>query len=231
MPERSTPRSRKGRSRAVEKSRQNPGISATVPPAQEPARGRVRLPGAPPAGIGLLSVGRFLRSMREALGLTQDEIAAKTNGLPWPVSRAAVSALEKGKHAPAATTILALCEVLRIDATEVMDRLKLAAAPRRPIDNRDYAQLRLWFEGFFSTGDFRQALTVLDAMAMAAAKDRAVTPSERSRRLVAVDISRATTLKRLGAITASRSSAERALERSAEFQDLQANAYVALSEA
>ncbi len=217
------------RSRGLTKARQNPGMSAESGASRRRSSRTEIVPEPPPIGVGLEAVGRFLRSMRQALGLTQDELAARTNSLPWPVSRAAISALEKGKHSPAATTILALAEVLRIDTMEVMDRLKLATARKPSGVAPSYEALDVQFKDLFGAGEFRQALTLLDEAAEQVGRAR-IDPRERNRRLATIDIRRATTLKRLGALLAARASAERALGRATDFPELRADAYIALAE-
>ena len=55
--------------------------------------------------------GLRLRSLRDAAGLTQEELAARSN-----ISRQTISILESGVRIPAAETLARLCEALGVDA-------------------------------------------------------------------------------------------------------------------
>ena len=67
-----------------------------------------------------LSVGQFLRAARESLHMTQAEVAEKTRESPWQLSRAAVSAIERGQNFPGLEAMLALSNVLHIDPKELI---------------------------------------------------------------------------------------------------------------
>ena len=84
-----------------------------------------------------ISVGNFLRSTRESLRLTQAQVAAKTRESPWQLSRAAVSAIERGQNFPGLEAMLALSNVLHIDPKELIERARLTAVV--PMDITDGA--------------------------------------------------------------------------------------------
>ena len=167
-------------------------------------------PTVPSESVALKSVGSFLRTAREALGLTQDQLALKTSQNPWPVSRAMIGAIEQGKHAPNPFTLLGISQVLRIDPMEVFDRLKLAVARPKEVAGRDYAALDQLFKDTFASGDFRRSLAILDAT-MDQLVGSGSSSEETMHRRTLVELRRATTLRRLGALTAARAAAERVL--------------------
>ena len=46
------------------------------------------------------AIGNFLRATRTAQKLTQEQVAAMTKESPWQLSRAAISAIERGQNFP-----------------------------------------------------------------------------------------------------------------------------------
>ena len=71
-------------------------------------------------------IGQFLRRTREAQNLSQEQLAALTDGRPGRVSRAMISAVERGRHLPGLEVLLTLSQVLHISPNEVLERLELA---------------------------------------------------------------------------------------------------------
>ncbi len=61
--------------------------------------------------------GRFIRDRREAVGLTQAQLAAGLH-----VSQSLVSLWEQGKAVPAGEKLRPLAEVLKVDLVELVDR-------------------------------------------------------------------------------------------------------------
>ena len=222
---------RDARSSGGPKNRLKPKEAARVRPAAKTARepGDDALPEIPPRAVGLKAVGAFLRTARQGLGLTQDEVAAKTERVPWPVSRTTIGAIEQGKHAPNALTLLGLSHALRIDPMEIFDRLKVAVPRPKETESLDYDGLSKLFKDSFAAGDFRGSLAVLDAT-----MDRLVQAedwrSEKSRvRQAVTELRRATTLRRLGALTAAKASAERAVVQSVGMDECLADSYSILA--
>ena len=194
------------------------------PSSQPGARHAWRDPG------GLRSLGEFLRSMRESLALTQDQLAARTLALRRPVSRTTISALEQGKHSPTAATVVAISKVLHIEPMEVIDRLELAAGSctiRAPFGA---ARLDERLHECFANEEFQEALEILDVLCEDARHDSALDPDARVRRLVDLTTRRALALERLGALVAAKATAERALSLAADHPELQAEAYLILAE-
>ena len=112
-----------------------------------------------------VSVGNFLRSAREALRMTQAQVAEKTLESPWRLSRAAVSAIERGQNFPGLEAMLALSNVLYIDPKELIERARLTAVV--PVDMTGLTDQELESRAgqLFWAGDFKRALAVYDAMA------------------------------------------------------------------
>ncbi len=166
--------------------------------------------------------------MRESLGLTQEQMAASTRSRPWPISRTTIGSIEKGQTSPHMVSIVAMTEALRIDPMEVLDRLKLAVAPPPGTDKATYEELDRQWRPLFHAGHFQETLAVLDRMA-------ALIPGQPDSNEVAfhraqLELRRATTLKRLGALTAARGSAERAIALSGDHADLHADSMTALAD-
>lgn len=161
--------------------------------------------------------------------MTQEEVALKTQAGPWPVSRATIGAIETGKTQPALGTVVALTEVLHIDPMEVIDRLKLAAAPIAGHDDRTLEELDQQSKHLFYSGHFREALAILDTLAEQVSTRVRRGDAPGGMTLAAVEVRRATTLKRLGFLTAAKSTAERAIAISATCPSLQAQGFVVLA--
>lgn len=185
------------------------------------------LPTRPPLDVALQAIGSYLRSMRESLGLTQEQVAASTEGRPWTLSRATIGSIEKGQTSPQMVSIVAITEVLHIDPMEIIDRLKLAVAPPSGTEEMSWDDLDRQWRTFFHAGHFRETLAVLDRMAGMISGQ--TNTKEVTRRRAALELSRATTLKRLGALTAAKGSAERAITLSTEYPELHADSLTALS--
>lgn len=176
-----------------------------------------------------LSVGQFLRSARESLHMTQAEVADKTRESPWQLSRAAVSAIERGQNFPGLEAMLALSAVLHIDPKELIERARMTAVVPVDVTGIDDAELESQASQYFWAGDFRQALAVYDAMVHklvleAPERDEAVS------RLAVLEVRRATTLKRIGALISAVASIERAISLSVRDPKVQSEAYVVLSD-
>ena len=79
-----------------------------------------------------VAFGRVLRRLREATGLTQEQL-----GFEAVLRRTYVSILELGQQQPSLTTILKLAHALKCPAGKVLDQVVLemnqAAKPSNPI--------------------------------------------------------------------------------------------------
>ena len=156
------------------------------------------------------SVGSFLRSTRVSLRMTQAQVAEKTRESPWRLSRAAVSAIERGQNFPGLEAMLALSNVLHIDPKELIERARMTAVVPVDITGLSDEELENRASQFFWAGDFKRALSVYDAMADKLALE-APEQEEVVARLATLEVRRATTLKRIGALISAIARAERAL--------------------
>jgi len=212
-PERPTTRRRETRARKPSKPRKHgkPDRSADV------------------LGSAQVSVGNFLRSTRESLRMTQAQVAEKTRGSPWQLSRAAVSAIERGQNFPGLEAMLALSNVLHIDPKELIERARLTAVVPVDITGLSDQELENRASQYFWAGDFTRALSVYDALADKLALE-APEQAEVAARLATLEVRRATTLKRIGALISAIAGAERAISLSTALPAIQAEAYVVLAD-
>jgi transcriptional regulator with XRE-family HTH domain len=177
-----------------------------------------------------VSVGSFLRATRERLRLTQAEVAERTRDAPWQLSRAAVSAIERGQNFPGLEAMLALSNVLQIDPKELIERARLTAVVPVDISGLDDEELEDRAGQYFWAGDYKNALSVYDAMVQKLALEEHDEPERLAARLATVEVRRATTLKRAGALISAIASAERAIVLAAAVPAIQAEAYVVLAD-
>jgi len=176
-----------------------------------------------------VSVGNFLRSTRESLRMTQAQVAEKTRESPWQLSRAAVSAIERGQNFPGLEAMLALSNVLHIDPKELIERARLTAVVPVDITGLSDQELENRASQYFWAGDFTRALSVYDAMADKLALE-APEQEEVAARLATLEVRRATTLKRIGALISAIARAERAISLATALPAIQAEAYVVLAD-
>lgn len=73
------------------------------------------------------SIGATARAAREALGLTQAQVAQRVGLVPLVYSR-----LERGKMLPSVPTLLRICDALDISADEALGRTVPQKGKRRP---------------------------------------------------------------------------------------------------
>ncbi len=176
------------------------------------------------------AVGNFLRATREAQKLTQEQVASMTKALPWKLSRAAISAIERGQNFPGMEAMLALSNVLHVDPKELVERAQLSTAVPVDVTELGYDDLARQASESFWAGDFRRALAIYDAMLEKVALDTDADPEEARERTARLEVRRATALKRSGALLSAIASAERAISISPGFPAIQADAYVVLSD-
>ncbi|HXV75930.1 MAG TPA: helix-turn-helix transcriptional regulator [Candidatus Polarisedimenticolaceae bacterium] len=173
------------------------------------------------------SIGTFLRATRTAQKLTQEQVAAMTRDTPWHLSRAAISAIERGQNFPGMEAMLALSNVLYVDPKELIERARLSTTVPVDVTDLSLEQLGRRAARYFWSGDFRKALSVYDAMLEKLALDP---PADVGRELANLEIRRATTLKRAGALLSAIATAERAISLSAEIPQVHAEAYILLAD-
>lgn len=175
------------------------------------------------------AVGKFLRAARSAQSLTQAEVASMTRESPWRLSRAAISAIERGQNFPGLEAMLALSNVLYVDPKELIERARLSSVVPVDITGITYEELEQKALRHFWAGEFRQAISVYDAMAEKLALEPAEDREERAKRIAQLEVSRSTALRRAGALHAALATAERAVSLAHEYPAIQARAYIALA--
>jgi transcriptional regulator with XRE-family HTH domain len=175
------------------------------------------------------AIGNFLRATRTAQNLTQEQVASMTRGSPWKLSRAAISAIERGQNFPGMEAMLALSNVLFVDPKELVERARLSTVVPVDITGIPYEELEKRASRSFWNGDFRKALSIYDAMLEKVALEAEDDSEEDARRLALLEVRRATALKRVGALLSAIATAERAISLSVQFPDIQAEAYVVLA--
>ncbi len=176
------------------------------------------------------AIGNFLRATRASQRLTQQQVATLTRKSPWQLSRAAISAIERGQNFPGMEAMLALSHVLYIDPKELVERARMSTVVPVDVTGVSYEDLERRAEQYFWAGDFRQALSVYDAILEKIALEGGIEDETAARRIARLEIRRATALKRAGALLSAIATAERAIALAAVFPDIQADAYVVLAD-
>jgi tetratricopeptide (TPR) repeat protein len=97
------------------------------------------------------------------------------------------------------------------------------------ISGLSYEELEVRASQYFWAGDFKHALAVYDAMQQKVALEHPDEPADLAARLATLEVRRATTLKRGGALLSALASAERAISLSDALPEIQAEAYVVLA--
>ncbi len=65
--------------------------------------------------MDIRKIGQFIKSEREKLGMTQDELSKKIH-----IGREAISKWERGKTIPSTETILQLCKIINVTTDEFL---------------------------------------------------------------------------------------------------------------
>ena len=179
-----------------------------------------------------LEVGRFLRRAREAQRLTQNAVSEMTRSGPWPISRAGISAIERGENFPGLGAMLALQRVLRVDLDALIDRARISTSGESPPNAQTEltdAALEKRASNLFWDGHYRAALAIYDQL-IGRLNDRDDASSARcAKRRAALEIRRATCLKRMGATGAAIAATERAISNAPDDSVVQAEGYVLLA--
>ena len=176
------------------------------------------------------AIGSFLRATRTAQKLTQEQVASMTRSTPWHLSRAAISAIERGQNFPGMEAMLALSNVLYVDPKELIERARLSTTV--PIDVTDMSLEKLDQRAtqYFWAGDFRQSLSVYDAMLERLALETHHDREWVATKVASLEIRRATALKRAGALLSAIATAERAISLSVDLPQIHVEAYVVLAD-
>ena len=165
------------------------------------------------------------------MGLSQERLARLTSDLPWPLSRSAISAIERGRYLPGIEALLAYSKVLHLDPEEVLERARLALPARRPeLSGHSFEELESRAEELGRSGDHYGALVVWDILRDRLAQEPSAGKAQHARSLATAELGRANSLVREGAPLAARSAAERALTTSVGFPTIQVEACLCLVE-
>jgi len=152
-----------------------------------------------------------------------------TKDSPWQLSRAAISAIERGQNFPGMEAMLALSNVLFVDPKELVERAMLSTVVPVDITGIPFEELDKQASQYFWAGDFRQALAIYDAMLEKIALESDDDSEDAARRLAVLEVRRSTALKRAGALLSAIATAERAISLSVQYPEVQAEAYVVLA--
>lgn len=222
------PTDRKGVSaRDRESHRQKTGINPSIP------AGKSGIPShntgeTKPAFAAQQAIGSFLRATRTAQRLTQEQVAAMTKDSPWQLSRAAISAIERGQNFPGMEAMLALSNVLYVDPRELIERVRLATTVPVDVTGLSYEELEKKAAGHFWSGEFRKALSVYDALVEMIALEEKQDSGTRAH-LARLEVQRSAALRRTGALSAATATAERAIALAVDEPSIQAEGYVVLA--
>ncbi len=180
---------------------------------------------APPAQ----ALGRFFRRSRQAQELSQEQLADLTRGRPGTVSRAMISAIERGVHMPGVEVLLTLSHALHISPNEVLERLELSRGAETNIARLSDEAAEKKASTAFWAGDYRTAAAHYDALLRRYETETLLDdPVEQRRRIATIEIRRGTALRRCGVNSSARAAIERAIALSDDSPELQSQAYVVL---
>ena len=186
---------------------------------------RVRRPTLTPAQ----QIGLFFRTTRQAQRLSQEQLAALTRRRPGRVSRAMISAVERGRHLPGLEVLLTLSQVLHISPNEVLERLELARGEPVETHGMTFEALDRQASESFWAGDPRRAAACYDAMLGKLRQEPDDDREAQARRTATTELRRGAALRRCGATAAARASIERAITLSDSMPEIQAQAYLVLA--
>ncbi|MCP3981304.1 MAG: helix-turn-helix domain-containing protein [bacterium] len=175
------------------------------------------------------TVGSIFRKARESQQLSQAEVAALTRGHSGQISRAMVSLIERGHHLPGLEATVALSRALHVEPLEIFEHVDLPTSLPPDLAGFDADLLDERAQQCFWTGDYRSALTTYDTIIKLLELDPP--HDERLGRIKSaqIEIQRAAALRHLGALTAARSAAERAVSLAEDEPEIQARAYIVLA--
>jgi tetratricopeptide (TPR) repeat protein len=167
------------------------------------------------------------RSAREAQGLSQDQVAALTDGPALP--RTTISSIERGRNLPNVDALLSLSEALHVEPGEILEQVKLARAAPVDLTGLTQEDLRQRAKEQYWAGDYRSALAAYNAMLDLLLLDPPKSERDRAKLHAEIEIDRALALRRCEALKAARGAAERAVELSQGVPGVQVRARIALA--
>ena len=175
------------------------------------------------------AIGRFLKSTRQTMRLSQAQVAVLASRNSLPLSRAAISAIERGLHLPSLEALLTYWNALQVDPMEVLERARLATVAPANLSSLSDDQLERRAGELHREGHHRDAAALYDMMLERLAQDPPSDPKVNARRQATVHLQRATALRRAAALLAARSAAERSIAAGSACPDVQAEAYSVLA--
>jgi tetratricopeptide (TPR) repeat protein len=174
-------------------------------------------------------IGKFFRATRKAQSLSQEQLADLARRRPGHVSRAMISAVERGRHLPGLEVLLTLSQVLHISPSEVLERLELARGESIDASGMSYGELDRQASQCFWSGDPRRAVAYYDTMLSLLQEDLPPDADEALRRTATTELRRGAALRRCGAAVAARGAIERAITLSDGIPEIQVQAYLVLA--
>jgi len=151
-----------------------------------------------------------------------------TKDSPWQLSRAAISAIERGQNFPGMEAMLALSNVLYVDPRELIERVRLATIVPIDVTGLSFAELEKKAAGHFWNGEFREALSVYDALLEMIALEQEQDATTQAN-LARLEVQRSAALRRTGALSAATATAERAIGLAKDEPAIQAEGYIVLA--
>ena len=207
--------------------RQKPGVKPTSPTGKSDSPSH-NTEGTDTAFAAQQAIGSFLRATRTAQKLTQEQVAEMTKDSPWQLSRAAISAIERGQNFPGMEAMLALSNVLYVDPRELIERVRLATVVPVDVTGLSSEELEKQASRHFWNGEFREALSIYDALLEMIALEENQDARARGR-LARLEVQRSAALRRAGALSAATSTAERAIGLASDEPAIQAEGYIVLA--
>ena len=151
-----------------------------------------------------------------------------TKDSPWQLSRTAISAIERGQNFPGMEAMLALSNVLYVDPRELIERVRLATIVPIDVTGLSFDELEKKAAGHFWSGEFREALSVYDALLEMIALEEKQDAATQTR-LARLEVQRSAALRRTGALAAATATAERAIALAVDAPSIQAEGYIVLA--
>ena len=152
-----------------------------------------------------------------------------TRGRSAWVSRAMISAVERGRHLPGLEVLLTLSQVLHIAPTEVLERLELARARSIETAGLSWDELDRKASESFWAGDPRTAVACYEAMLRMLQQDPPPDDRQRTRLVATTELRRGSALRRCGATAAARAGIERAIAIADGIPEIQVEGYLVLT--
>ena len=163
----------------------------------------------------------MFRDARERLGLSQNRVAELTAERGFPVSRSAVSEIERDRNMPGIESLVALCEALQLEPREILERVIARRGIAPDVAGCSLDDLRRRVQVLYKNGQTRAADSVYVLLAERLEVDTSIEPTERLRLRAHVQLMRSWILANSGHLSPAEAAAKRALHLAAGSEDLQ----------